>query len=217
MTLSSRLSTYPETDLLPIATTLPETAAIYGWADLVTVLAPNTELLAKLKAEWKKALPGILRKQVDNARARVSALAAAFDDKSIPNQSSIVLLVEFAGKRMLLTGDARGDQLITAVHNSPVVTTPLTVDLFKLPHHGSSHSNGRELFETVKADHYVISGNGEHGNPHPETLTALFESQAGRPITLYLTNRPSAGAVKPDDLKKRQAERFSTLPSPTQM
>jgi beta-lactamase superfamily II metal-dependent hydrolase len=173
----------------------------------VTVLAPNTQLLAKLKAEWKQALRGILRKQVDSAQARVSALAAAFDDKSIPNQSSIVLLVEFAGKRMLLTGDARGDQLVAAINNSPVVTPPLTVDLFKIPHHGSSHSNGRELFETVKADHYVISGNGEHGNPHPETLTALFESQAGRPITLYLTNRPTAGAVKPDDITKaRQAE-----------
>jgi hypothetical protein len=173
----------------------------------VTVLAPNTQLLAKLKTEWKKALQGILLKQIDNAQARVSALAAAFDDKSIPNQSSIVLLVEFAGKRMLLTGDARGDQIIAAINSSPVLTTPLTVDLFKIPHHGSSHSNGRELFETVKADHYVISGNGEHGNPHPETLTALFESQAGRPITLYLTNRPSAGAVRPDDVTRaRQAE-----------
>jgi len=173
----------------------------------VTVLAPNAQLLITLKAKWKEALQKILRKQIDNAQARVSALAAAFDDASIPNQSSIVLLVEFAGKRMLLTGDARGDQLIAAINNSPVITKPLIVDLFKIPHHGSSHSNGRELFEMVTADHYVISGNGEHGNPHPETLTALFESQAGRPITLYLTNRPSAGAVKPDDVTKaRQAE-----------
>jgi beta-lactamase superfamily II metal-dependent hydrolase len=172
----------------------------------ITVLAPNTKLLNQLKREWKKELKKILKKEADKKKARVSALAAAFDDPSIPNQSSIVLLVEFKGKKMLLTGDVRGDQLIDALQNSPAITTtPLKVDLLKVPHHGSAHSNGRELFEAVTADHYVISGNGEHGNPHPDTLKTLFETQKGRPITLHLTNRPTSGAVRPADVKKAKA------------
>jgi beta-lactamase superfamily II metal-dependent hydrolase len=172
----------------------------------INVMAPNTQLLDRLKTEWKKELRKILKKEADKKKAGVRALAAAFDDPSIPNQSSIVLLVEFIGKKMLLTGDVRGDQLIDALQNSPAITTmPLKVDLFKVPHHGSAHSNGRKLFEAVTADHYVISGNGEHGNPHPDTLRALFETQTGRPITLSLTNRPTAGAVKPADVKKAKA------------
>jgi len=168
----------------------------------VTVLAPNTELLGQLKSEWKKQLKAILKKEADARQARVSALAAAFDDPSIPNQSSIVLLVEFAGKTMLLTGDARGDQLLNAIGRKRSTRGPLHVDLFKIPHHGSAHSNSQELFNGITADRYVISGNGEHGNPHPDTLKALFDSRTGHAITLYLTNRPTAGAVKPEDVRK---------------
>lgn len=165
----------------------------------VSVLAPDTALLDKLKTEWRKELDKIRKKEIDTAKAGVSALAAAFDDKSIPNQSSIVLLVEFGKKTMLLTGDVRGDHLIKALKRNPDRVSPLEVDLFKIPHHGSSHSNSAELFEAVKASHYVISGNGEHGNPHGDTLKALFKTN-DRPITVYLTNRPSVGAVKPEDV-----------------
>lgn len=170
----------------------------------VTVLAPNTGLLAKLKTHWKKELRAMLVKQLSRQQAGVAALAAAFDDPSVPNQSSIVLLVEFEGRSMLLTGDARGDHLLEALKDRGQ-TAPLEVDLFKVPHHGSAHSNGAALFRAVRADHYVISANGEHGNPHPDALRALFETSAGRPITVHLTNRPESGAVKSDDVAKARA------------
>ena len=176
----------------------------------VAVLAPNAALLRALREHWKKERRKALARQVAKARAGVAALAAAFDDESIPNQSSIVLLVEFKGKSMLLTGDARGDHIIDAVKarsgpgrgRGAGRGRPLHVDLLKVPHHGSAHSNGPELFEAVTADHYVISGNGEHGNPHADALRALFETQRGRPITVHLTNRPAAGAVKAGDVRK---------------
>jgi beta-lactamase superfamily II metal-dependent hydrolase len=173
----------------------------------VSVLAPNTALLGALRELWEKELKKALATQIAKAHAGVAALAAAFDDDSVPNQSSIVLLVEFKGKSMLLTGDARGDHIIDAIKAGPGRGRPLHVDLLKVPHHGSAHSNGPELFEAVTADHYVISGNGVHGNPHPDALRALFKTQRGRPITVHLTNRPTAGAVKPDDVRKaREAQ-----------
>jgi beta-lactamase superfamily II metal-dependent hydrolase len=168
----------------------------------VTVLAPNTKLLSALREHWKKERKKALARQVAKARAGVAALAAAFDDPSILNQSSIVLLLKFKGKSMLLTGDARGDHIIDAIKASPGLGTPLHVDVLKVPHHGSAHSNGPKLFQAVTADHYVISGNGEHGNPHADALRALFETQRGREITVHLTNRPAAGAVKPADVAK---------------
>jgi beta-lactamase superfamily II metal-dependent hydrolase len=165
----------------------------------VQVVAPDTILLGLLRTEWRKELKKLLERE--SAASRVAALAAAFDDDSVPNQSSIVLLVEFVGMSMLLTGDARGDHLIKALARNPDVATPLEVDIFKVPHHGSSYSNGPELFATVIATDYVISGNGEHGNPHPDTLRALFATEH-RPITVHLTNHPLDGAVKPDDVAK---------------
>ncbi len=168
----------------------------------ITVIAPNTALLNKLKIKWRAELEKILEGELDKAR-RMGALAASFDDPSIPNQSSIVLLVEYEGCSMLLTGDVRGDHLIQALDDAGV-PDPFHVDLLKVAHHGSSHSNSAELFRRVTADHYVISGNGEHGNPHPDTLRALFDTQAGRPITLYLTNRPTSGARRALDVQKAQ-------------
>ena len=88
------------------------------------------------------------------------------------------------------------------------------VDVFKIGHHGSIHSNGTTVYETITADHYVFSASGEHGNPHPDTLTALFETQVGRPISVYLTNHPEAGAVKPTDaIKAREAQRILDVAS----
>jgi beta-lactamase superfamily II metal-dependent hydrolase len=171
----------------------------------ITVLAPNTDLLELLRAEWKRELKKILEKEADKKKAGVSALAAAFDDPSVPNQSSIVLLVEFEGRSMLLTGDARGDHLIAALKKDHSPADPLRVDLFKVPHHGSARSNGKALFELVRADHYVISGNGDHGNPHADAIKALLATTKGRPVTLHLTNRPASGAKKPLDKKKAKA------------
>lgn len=174
----------------------------------IEVLAPNSELIAKLKAEWKAKLEEILEKEADAKKAAPQAIVASFTDKSAPNVSSIVLLLSFDQKTLLLTGDARGDHVLSAIsHLRPAPDQPIEVDLFKVPHHGSIHSNGPELFGAVKADHYVISGNGEHGNPHPQTLRDLFASRAGEAFTLHLTNHPEVGAVKADDrAKAREAQ-----------
>jgi len=41
----------------------------------------------------------------------------------------------------------------------------------------------------VTADRYVISGNGLHGNPHPDALRWLSAARHGEPFEAYLTNR----------------------------
>ncbi len=174
----------------------------------VRVLGPNDALLAGLKGKWKKELQKFLKKEADRKKAAGEAFAASLKDRSVPNQSSIVLLVELDGRKVLLTGDARHDHLLEALEVSPDIgPLPLRVDVYKVPHHGSIASNSPKLWASVQADHYVISGNGEHGNPHPQVLTDLFASAAGRKITVYLTNRPEAGAKKDDDKQKaKQAQ-----------
>jgi hypothetical protein len=151
-----------------------------------TVLGPmkrEIEALRKKHDEW-------LRELKDKGKSPPEALAA-YIDKSVPNLSSLVLLAEGGGKRMLLTGDARGDKVIEGLQLvgllAPVDDSAMHVDLLKVPHHGSSNNLERDFFERITADHYVFSGNGEHGNPEREALEMLFDARGSAKFTMHLT------------------------------
>jgi hypothetical protein len=100
-----------------------------------------------------------------------------------------VLLAEAGGKRMLLTGDARGDKILKGLESAGLLPAGGTihVDLLKVPHHGSARNMETVFFERVKADHYVFSGNGEHGNPGRETLEMLFEARGDQGFVMHFT------------------------------
>lgn len=108
----------------------------------------------------------------------VEAMLAAYSDTSVPNLSSIVCLIEKDGKRILLTGDARGDKIRKGLENAGLlVDGQLFVDVLKVPHHGSDRNLAQDFFDMVAADTYVLSGNGKHGNPERATLEWLTESR----------------------------------------
>ena len=117
--------------------------------------------------------------------ARSAEGLASYDDDSVPNLSSIVVLAE-SGERerktMLFTGDARGDKILQGLELVGLVEPggSLHVDVLKCPHHGSIANVEQDFFERVTADHYVFSGNGEHGNPDRETLELLVAARGRR-------------------------------------
>jgi hypothetical protein len=43
------------------------------------------------------------------------------------------------------------------------------------------------FFRRITADHYVFSGNGEHGNPERETLEMLWDERGDEDYTVHLT------------------------------
>lgn len=116
---------------------------------------------------------------------------AAFVDPSVPNLSSLVLLAEADGKRMLLTGDARGDKILEGLQLTGLLAegddSMLHVDLLKVPHHGSANNLETGFFRSVTADHYVFSGNGEHGNPERESLEMLRTARGDDAYAIHLT------------------------------
>jgi hypothetical protein len=61
------------------------------------------------------------------------------------------------------------------------------VDILKMPHHGSDRNLDPIFFQRISADHYVFSGNGEHGNPERGTLQMLLDESGGREFTIHLT------------------------------
>ncbi len=89
------------------------------------------------------------------------------------NASSMVGLLEYAGKKILLTGDAPKeveDQLIATYGNS------LThLDILKVGHHGSKTSTGEMLAKWSRPTYGVISAgpNNRYGHPHQEVLDVL--------------------------------------------
>lgn len=142
-----------------------------------TVVGPlNDEVVA-----LQKDHDAFLKKKEKAKEKGTAGLLAAFTDSSVANLSSVVVLAEVGKKRMLLTGDARGDKLLEGLELVGLLKkdgkSTMHVDVFKAPHHGSDRNADPILFRRVTADHYVFSGNGEHGNPERETLQMLFDER----------------------------------------
>lgn len=165
----------------------------------LTVVCPHAEQLERLRDAWDDWL-----KEHPKALAKDPAGTAAFVDNSPYNLSSIVVLAEAGGKTMLLTGDARGDHVLTGLDAAGIAKNGVTeVDILKLPHHGSIRNLAPEFFERVKARHYVISANGRDGNPETETLETIVAARRGdSDFEIHLTNRGPKG-----DLEQR-VEKF---------
>ena len=118
------------------------------------------------------------------------ARQAAFLDDSVFNLASIVVLAKAGGKTMLLTGDARGDDILEGLAAAKLLKNGRChVDLLKVPHHGSDRNVSTEFFQQVTADHYVISADGQHGNPDVAMLEMLSQArQDDDGFTVHLTN-----------------------------
>jgi beta-lactamase superfamily II metal-dependent hydrolase len=158
-----------------------------------TVIGPHEERVRALQEEWDKQI-----KQKGVARA------AEFADTSVFNLSSITVLAACDKKTMLLTGDARGDFIVQGLKRAGLLKSgKIHVDLLKMPHHGSDNNVDTDFFRTVTADHYVISGNGEHHNPEIATLQMLSEARGNDKFTLYLTNEEKRLTRFFEDEKKR--------------
>lgn len=149
-----------------------------------TVIGPmNDEVLALQQAHDE-----FLQKQQDK---KAEASLAAFADKSVPNLSSLVVVAEVGKKRILLTGDARGDKILQGLELVGLLEddgeSTIHLDILKCPHHGSIRNVESIFFERITADHYVFSGNGEHGNPDRETLQMLADARGDEDYTVHLT------------------------------
>lgn len=153
----------------------------------LTVIGPNQKNLDELKEDWLEWIKKNEAKIMTSDREILAQM-----DRSVPNLSSIMFLVEADGKRILFTGDGRGDFILEGLEKAGLLTdgTPFHVDVFKLPHHGSIRNTTLDFFGKVTADQYVISADGRHGNPDFETLHAIVTTakEQGRNIELILTN-----------------------------
>jgi hypothetical protein len=165
----------------------------------VTVLAPDGASLRRLRDVWwetckeagiatgsiadalaaLRSKPALSPEHAYLARPAVKnirdlARARSGSDTSVPNASSIVLLVEYGETRILLTGDATPSVLVPAVRRllaeRGLSSLPLTA--LKMPHHGSAKNITAELVRWLPARHYLFSTDGGYFNHPDETAVA---------------------------------------------
>jgi len=158
----------------------------------VTVLSPTESRLTALKTSWTTFLHRALRARDRDLKGPpdllrplddLAAIAARSTsrDGSIPNGSSIALLVEHRGASVVLGADAFGPVLtaglkaVAAARGRPA----LPVDAVKLPHHGSKSNVLPALVAAAPAQHYLVSSNGDVFN-HPDDA-ALARVVIGAP------------------------------------
>lgn len=169
------ISNYKFRGKLILATETSKAVTLDGGLKLTVAGPMQPALLALQEAhdEW-------LRKQKKKKQKDPKAALAAFADQSVPNLSSIVLLAELDGKRMLLTGDARGDKILEGMELVGLIDMDgkRHVDVLKVPHHGSDNNMETVFFQRVTADHYVMSGDGEHGNRNAQHLKCCLRHAA---------------------------------------
>jgi len=162
----------------------PETVRSDAGLDL-RVLGPTESRLEDLRRKWDS----VAVKKSSATAASWLKLVADFVDQSVFNLSSLVVLAEAAGGTMLLTGDARGDDILDGLREADLLEDgTLHVDLFKVPHHGSDRNVSTDFFRRVTADHYVISANGRDDNPDRPMLKMLSDARGDDEYTVVLTN-----------------------------
>lgn len=145
------------------------------------VVGPLQQQLDDLRKDWAKA-----------PKAR-TAEAASYADISVTNLSSLVCLVTLdtgGPRKILLTGDARGDYILTGLEAAGALPAggKLELDLLKVQHHGSDRDVVQDYFARLPAKHYVISANGKYSNPDPDTLKWLIQARGADAYTIHLSN-----------------------------
>ena len=195
----------------------------------VTLLGPMNRSLAELRHDWEHSCEDIdlTPEELEEAReeGRFELLDDSTDeqperpdveklmrepykeDPSAANGSSIALLVEYQGVRILLTGDAHPTPLVEAIGR--MGEGKLKLDVCKLPHHGSRGSVSVDLIKALDCANYVFSSNGDQfKHPHGEAVARVIR-YGGDDVKLHFNYRSDETRIWDDDLL-REAYGYST-------
>lgn len=132
-------------------------------------------------------IEGYSSPQIELIRAPDIETEAIGSDTSVANLSSMLLLLEYGGKRLLLCGDAEGGQIIRGLMSAGLLRPDSysVFDAIHIPHAGSVNNVSPDFFRRVRADRYIFSGDGTYGNPERETLQMLFEARGDARYEVY--------------------------------
>lgn len=99
-----------------------------------------------------------------------------------PNNTSIILMVQFGENRFLFTGDME----VEAENDMLDAGADVKADVLKVGHHGSNTSTGYRFLYEVAPTYAVISvgKDNSYGHPHDEPMSRLRDAD----VTVYRTD-----------------------------
>lgn len=164
----------------------------------LTLLSPNWAKLKAMEPVWAKEIEkhGLAAQQpepetdppglesfgaITLEEVEAAAQSAFKGDPSKANGSSIGVLAEFDGRRVVLTGDAHAEVVMASLQKRREPNgDPLKVDAFKLSHHGSRGTHSVDLMKQVRSKRFLVSTNGSrHKHPHIEALSRTVKHAGG--------------------------------------
>lgn len=149
----------------------------------LTILGPSNERLTALQKDWIKKVKAAQKKD-----AEADAQTVEYKDTSPPNLASLIVLATDGERKILLTGDGRGDYVLEGIENAGLMEDgKFAVDVLKVPHHGSIRDLDTDFFENIPARDYVISANGRFNNPEIETLEMIVAARGNASYNIHLT------------------------------
>jgi len=193
----------------------------------VRLVSPTLEALRDLIPTWEKECadagipPGGGRVRARRGRdglpagAEIMGAAPRFDvmesarepfvpDSSKANRSSIAVLLEYRGRRALMTGDAHADLLLSGLRAMRGGRRKLRMDVFKLSHHGSHGTTSLELMENLDAAAIMVSTNGSrHKHPHRQSLARWLTTKSRTGVALFNYDQKEAGFWNNRELRRR--------------
>ena len=148
------------------------------WRDVIEEFGAAEEAEARGEAPTEPQIPGL---EAMGAIDVPSLAKSAFDeDDTVPNGSSIALMLEFGGRRALMLADAYPSVVAKSLR-SLAPNGRFQADVVKLPHHGSRNNTDRELASLIEAHTWIFSSNGAGNTKHPhrEAVARVLHDGAG--------------------------------------
>jgi hypothetical protein len=179
----------------------------------LTLLSPTRKRLQGLRKAWEDELrqarwkPGeVLERLGEEAKGDENdegvlgsapdldslARSVSKEDTSKSNGSSIALLLEYDGKRCLLTGDAYARDVTTSI-GKLAGGALLEIDALKLSHHGGKKNTSVELIQSLVCPRFLVSTNGggvlQHPDPESVARAIVYGKRSGLRPGLFFNYR----------------------------
>ncbi|MGI9238378.1 MAG: ComEC/Rec2 family competence protein [Woeseiaceae bacterium] len=188
----------------------PEPLPVREFADelKLTIVSPTIESLIELREEWTKVIEaaGFVPGNRDEAMQQFenkawSKMPRRLGDETVrrtldhseANGSSIAVLLDYEGVRLLLSGDAWPHVLRPSMgrwcaeqRDEP---ERVLLDAFKIPHHGSKKNVTPQLMESIECPTYLISTSGSRfHHPDVDAIRIIIDGHNGESKPEFLFN-----------------------------
>lgn len=161
------------------------------YSSKLTILSPNDAGLKKLNDNWQVEKAGVTLMAAgheDFSKPIAELATKKFDeDDSIPNGSSIAILFQVNGKKLLMLGDAHPSVVEASLRSLGYSESKrLKVDAVKIAHHGSRKNTSSSLLGLIDCSNYILSTDGsKHGLPDKESLARIIHSNKSNTTNLF--------------------------------